>query len=157
MVTVLSVAEPPGPDADNLYVVVAVGVTLCEPLRSVLPIGGLKLTDVALVVLHDKMVDEPAIIVVELAVKVEIGIIFTATFTLLSIDPAALLTVIIYVVLFAGDTLLDPLNAVLPIGGLKLTDVALSVLQVKVHRAPGSIVVWLAEKFAVGTMLTVTI
>jgi hypothetical protein len=57
-VTVLSVAAPPGPVTDNIYVVVAVGVTVIE-LFDTTPIPWFILTDVALVVVHDKVLGEP--------------------------------------------------------------------------------------------------
>jgi hypothetical protein len=72
-VTFLYIFTPKLPSMVIVYVVPKVGVTLCEPLRSVLPIAGSKLTDVALVVLQFSKLDEPDCIVVGLADRVPVG------------------------------------------------------------------------------------
>jgi len=153
-VTVLGVASPPGPVTDNVYVVVAVGVTVLVPFAATAPIPWFILIDVALVVLHDKVLDEPKLMAAGLAVKVEVGTTFTVTVRV--IVPPAPVTVIVYVVLIDGETPIEPFRAVLPIAGLKLTDVAFTVLQFKVLVPLGLIVDGFAVNAACGTMLIVT-
>ena len=53
------VIVPPGPVTVMVYVVFAVGDTLFVPLNAVLPIAGLKLTEVAFVVAHVRVLDPP--------------------------------------------------------------------------------------------------
>ena len=53
------VIVPPGPVTVMVYVVFVEGDTPIEPLRAVLPIAGLKLTDVAFVVAHVRVLDPP--------------------------------------------------------------------------------------------------
>ena len=84
-----------------------------------------------------------------LADKLAVGeAIFTVA--VLVVVPPIPVAVIVNVVFVVGDTLFEPLRAVLPIDGLKLTDVAPSVLQERVLEAPRFIIVGPAEKLTAG-------
>jgi hypothetical protein len=87
-------------------------------------------------------------------VKVEVGTIFTVAVRV-TVPPSPV-TVIVYVVLVDGETPMGPYKAVLPIAGLKLTDVAFIVLQFNVLVSPGLIVTGFAVNVAYGITLTVT-
>jgi hypothetical protein len=107
------------------------------------------LTDVAFVVVQLNVLVPPRLIGFALAVKVTVGAaIFTVA--VLVLVPATLVAFNVYVVLVAGDTTIDPLSAVLPIAGLKLTDEASLAFHVRVLGAPRLIVVGFAEKVAGG-------
>jgi len=143
------VIVPPGPVTVMVYVVFVEGETPIEPLRAVLPIAGLKLTAVALVVLQLKVLVPPRLMGFGLAVNVAVGgAIFTVA--VLVVLPPIPVAVRVYVVLVEGDTAIDPLSAVLPIAGLKLTDEASLAFHVRVLDAPRLIIAGLAVKVAGG-------
>ena len=61
--TILTIAVcdtvPPGPVTVIVYIVLVDGETTIEPFRAVLPIAGLKLTEVAFVEAHVRVLDPP--------------------------------------------------------------------------------------------------
>ena len=152
------VALPPGPVAVNTYVVVCCGVTTALPLNNSAdePTAGAIATDVAFAVCHVSVTDCPATMLFALEENVAVG---AAPFTVIVTDwvtvPPAPVTVIVYVVVAVGVTVVEPLigsGDVLTDGEI-LTAVAFDVCHCNETCCPAAIVVMLADNVAVGAGL----
>ena len=109
-------AVPPGPMAVMVYLVaLAVGDTGIDPFKSTFPIPLSMETVSAFTEVHVSVEESPNIIYSGLAVKLTLGITVTVTSSVNV--PSGPVAVIIYVVVSAGDTVIDPLTSTLPIPG----------------------------------------
>lgn len=69
----LQVTVPPGPDAVRVYVLDVVGDTVVEPFAETPPIPWLIVTDVAFVVVHERVEEPPVVIAFGDACNVHVG------------------------------------------------------------------------------------
>jgi hypothetical protein len=152
---VLAEAVPPEPVQFIVYVVVAVGVTLCDPAVAVEVVQGAEQV-VALVADQVKVAAWPAAIVAGVALNVTLGLGATVTVVLAVAVPPAPVQVIVYVVVAVGLTLWEPDVAVDAVQGAEHA-VALVADQVKVAAWPAASVVGAALKDTLGLGATVTV
>jgi hypothetical protein len=138
--------------AVSTYVVVAAGDTATEPLPETAPTTGVMLTPVAPPVAQDTVEDWPALMLAGLAKNVEIvgtpagGAAPTVTVTDAVVVPVALLAVRTYVVVAAGEMLVEPLSPKFSPNGATLTDVAPLATQDNVEDWPAPMLAGLAVK-----------
>ena len=153
-------ALPPAPVHVSVYVVVAVGATLCVPLTALVPVQPPEAVHaVALVLLQVSVEDAPDVIDRGDADKVTVGAGAAVTVTVVccEADPPAPVQVSAYVVVVAGVTASVPLTALLPVHPLDAVhDVALVDDQVSVEVAPAMIDVGEAAMVTVGAGAGVT-
>jgi hypothetical protein len=148
VIVTLAVCVPPGPVAVAVYVVVALGVTLCVPLgTATLPTPWSIVIDVACSLDQLSVALSPGRIDVRSAVSVTVGATwFTVMVMLARVLPAEFVAVKVYVVVLAGDTVTEPLSGnvsapSISIAGLTLTLVAFALDQLSVASSPAEMVV----------------
>ena len=127
------------------------GETLREPDAETLPTPLSMLTDDAFVADHVSVAVWPAAIVTGETLRFAAGSSGrTVTVTDFRLDPPAFVAVIVYVVVVAGLTNLEPEAATVPIPWFILTDVAFIVNHDKLADCPTVIVTGFAVKFVAG-------
>jgi hypothetical protein len=147
----VEVAEPEALVAVSVYVVVAVGLTLVEPLAWVdVNVPGVMATLVAPLVAQLSVLLAPEVTLVGLAVnELIVGLLaeFTVTVSVDVVEPAVLVAVSVYVVVAVGLTLVEPLAWVdVNVPGVMATLVAPLVTQLSVLLAPAFRLVGFAVK-----------
>lgn len=113
----LSVALPPGPMAEIVYVVVSGGDTVIKPVVSTLPMPESMTQESEFVEFHDSVHDSPNTMVSGSTDISTVGGYSTVTVTLAEVLPPAPEAVIVNVVLSSGDTIVDPFKVTLPMLG----------------------------------------
>jgi hypothetical protein len=147
----VEVAEPEALVAVSVYVVVAAGLTLVEPLARVdVNVPGVMAMLAAPVVTQLSVLLAPEVMLVGLAVKeLIVGLLaaFTVTVTVNMAEPEALVAFSVYVVVAAGLTLVEPLARVdVNVPGVMATLAAPVVTQLSVLLAPAFRLVGFAVK-----------
>ena len=142
--------EPAELVAVSVYVVVAVGLMVLDPLADAdVNVPGVIATVVAPVVAQLNVLVPPTLMLVELAVKelIKGNAACTATVTAAFTEPAALVAVSVYVVVAVGLTALEPLaDADVKVPGVIVIAVAPVVIQLNVLVPPTLMLAELAVK-----------
>jgi hypothetical protein len=137
----VAVLEPEVLVAVSVYVVVAVGLTLVDPLAEEdVNDPGVMAMLVAPVVVQLSVLLEPEVMLVGFALKELIAGLFdvlTVTVAVAVVEPAALVAVSVYVVVAVGLTLVEPIeDADVKVPGVMLMLDASAVVQLRVLLAP---------------------
>ena len=140
-----------------MYVVVAAGLVVTDPLMDTSPMPWSIVTVSALATLHVRVEDSPGDMLWGSALKLIDGSGTTVTIAWAVDVPPLPDAVMMYVVVSAGETDNEPLSGTLPMPLSILTVSALEELHVKIADSPAAILWGEALKVTVGAGITVMV
>jgi copper(I)-binding protein len=154
----VAVAVVPPPVTVMVYVVVCVGDTEREPFSATVPIPLSMLAEVAFVEVQERVEVTPEWMLVGFAERLTVGAGgVTVTVAVSVAVPPGPVTVMVYVVVVSGVTEREPFTATVPMPLSMLAEVASVDVQVSVDDPPDWMLAGFADRFTVGSIVTVTV
>ena len=138
--------------------VVTSGETVADPLTATDPTPWSILANVPPVELQLNIVEPPSVMVLNAEVYDSMrGGVFTVTVAVSVRDPYVLVAVMVYVVVTAGTTDVEPLKLTAPISWSMLAEPVFVVFQLSVALSPSEMDAGVAEILAVGSSFTMMV
>jgi hypothetical protein len=154
----VAVAVVPPPVTVMVYVVVCVGDTEREPFSATVPMPLSMLAEVAFVEVQERVEVTPEWMLVGFAERLTVGAGgVTVTVAVSVAVPPGPVTVMVYVVVVSGVTEREPFTATVPMPLSMLAEVASVDVQVSVDDPPDWMLAGFADRFTVGSIVTVTV